>query len=129
MHATTFFILKGRVRFNSPNNTFDARAGSFIEVPAGSKYGFSNPFNGVAEMFVVYLPGLYVECLRELAALWTDNEGGTVSVEEQVEVMKGWGTVVMQEENKGTEDEEMEEGHDESEEEEDESGTGLQCMA
>jgi mannose-6-phosphate isomerase-like protein (cupin superfamily) len=130
MHATTFLVLKGRIRWNSPDNTFDARAGSFIEVPAASKYGFSNPFNEVAEIFLVYFPGFYVECMRELAALWKDNEDAVVSVEQQVQIMKGWGTVlVSEEESLAGDDEEMEEDDDGSEEEVDERGAGLQCMA
>lgn len=129
MHATTFLVLKGRIRWNSPNNTFDARVGSFIEVPAGSKYGFSNPFNEVVEMFVVYFPGFYVECMRELAALWKDNEGAVVTVEQQVQVMKAWGTVIVSEEPEGRDEEEMEEDDEDSEREEDERGAGLQCMA
>lgn len=80
-------------------------------------------------MFVVYFPGFYVDCLKELAALWKDSEGGVVNVDEQVEVMKGWGTVIAQEESKGGDDDEMEDDDDESEEEEDERGSGLQCMA
>ena len=100
-------------------------------MPAGSKYGFSNPFNEVAEMFVVYMPGFYVECLRELASLWTKEEGVVVSVQEQVNVMRSWGTVIVREEAEsetGGDDDEMEEDDEESEEEEDERGTGLQCM-
>ena len=129
MHATTFLVLKGRIRWNSPNNSFDARAGSFIEVPAGSKYGFSNPFNEVAEMFVVYFPGFYVECMRELAALWTDQDGVVVSVEQQVQVMKDWGTVMVTEKSELEEEEKIEEDDEDSGGEAEERGTGLQCMA
>jgi glyoxylate utilization-related uncharacterized protein len=132
MHTTSFLVLRGRIRFNSPNNVFDARAGSFLEVPAGSKYGFSNPFSEVAEIFVVYMPGFYVECLRELAALWAKEEGVVVSVQEQMDVMRSWGTVIVREEAEretGGNDEEMEEDDEESEENEDERGSGLQCMA
>jgi len=97
-------------------------------VPAGSKYGFSNPFNEVVEMFVIYSPGFYVECMRELAALWKDNEGAIVSVAQQVQVMNNWGTAIVIEEPEDEKGEEVEEDDDESEREEDERGTGLQCM-
>jgi hypothetical protein len=80
----------------------------------------------------VYFPGFYVECLRELAALWAKEEGTVVSVQEQVDVMRGWGTVIVSEEpaEESGGGEEMEEDEDdESEEEDDGRGTGLQCMA
>ena len=101
-------------------------------MPAGSKYGFSNPFSEVAEIFVVYMPGFYVGCLRELAALWAKEEGVVVSVQEQVDVMRSWGTVIVREEAEsetGGDDEEMEEDDEDCEKEEDERRTGLQCMA
>jgi hypothetical protein len=127
MHSTSFLVLKGRIRFKSPTASFDARVGGFVEVPPGKEYGFSNPFGEVAEVMVVYSPGFYVECLRELAGLWERAGGKDVGVEEQVDVMRGWGTLVVEETGPG--DEEMDElEEEESEEEEDQRGT-LQCMA
>lgn len=80
---------------------------------------------------MVYFPGFYVECLRELAALWAKEENAIVSVQEQVDVMKSWGTVIVSEEaaEESGGDEEMEEDDEESEEEEYGRGTTLQCMA
>jgi mannose-6-phosphate isomerase-like protein (cupin superfamily) len=137
MHQVSFFILRGTARFvaTSPSlaiKRFNAKVGEFVKVRVGARYGFSNPFDVEAELFVTYAPGYYVDFWREMARAC---EGGkALSSEEQASLMRGWATTVGGEQGGAvmTEDVETEEDVDEGDDEDMGGGPQYQrlmCMA
>ncbi len=74
-HEEIFIVTRGKMRFTSGADTFDAGAGSCVTVPQGTPHTFSNPFDEPARFILTVTPDRYVEYFRDLSKLPLDEKG------------------------------------------------------
>jgi len=74
-HDEVFIVTRGKMRFTSGTDSFDAGAGSCVTVPPGTPHTFSNPFDEPARFILTVTPDFYVEYFRDLSKLPLDEQG------------------------------------------------------
>lgn len=74
-HDEIFIVTRGKMRFTSGTESFDAEAGACVTVPTGTPHTFSNPFDGPARFILTVTPDRYVEYFRDLGKLPLDEQG------------------------------------------------------
>src|SRR5205823_3328320 len=74
-HDEIFIVTKGKLRFTSDTESFEAEAGTTVTVPAGTPHTFSNPFDEPAAFICPMSPDIYVEYFRDLGKLPVDGNG------------------------------------------------------
>lgn len=115
MNDTTFYIIKGRLRFfTSPSaipttntnqscttdnirysNSRIVKAGDYVVVPPCAIHNFDNPFDEEAIILNTFTPAYYIDAIRAIAHKTQKAiEDGRypLSPEEQQEVMSRWAT-------------------------------------
>jgi mannose-6-phosphate isomerase-like protein (cupin superfamily) len=74
-HEEVFIVTKGKVRFTSGSESFDAEAGTVVVVPIGVPHTFANPFDEAAMFIGTMTPDLYIQYFRDVGALPTNEHG------------------------------------------------------
>jgi len=94
-HEEVFIVTKGKVRFTSGTESFDAEAGTVVVVPIGVAHTFANPFDETAQFIGTMTPDLYIQYFRDIGQLPT-NERGQPDPREIAQTMARYATDVVQ---------------------------------
>lgn len=75
-HDETFYVLTGRVRFTSGEESFVAEPGRLVTVPIGDPHTFANASpDEPAQLLCTVVPERYIGYFRELSQLAAKSEG------------------------------------------------------